>query len=399
MPILRAPDQAAATQIALEEALFATTSTNVNYTFLATDLMTNQVLGELPVSQVQLDAQLNTAGNMSCAANLSDPKIDSQDLLSRTIPGRTAFWAYRENQIVWGGIIWTRVYTSQGRSLNLTGQTFESYAARRFPRSWLGAASTAYNQGQMSIINDLWHQLQAVSFGNIGVLPFESFPASDTVRQITVNGFDLSKNVDGYIQDITGFSDGPDYTITCTEDGNGLPLKQLLLGAPLGRSLGAATLSFDFPGAALDYVYAENAANGATQWWAQGDGSGTATVTGVATDLAALSGGFPLIESSDQFNGTTLQSVINQHAADSLAISPVPKVTHSVDLVGILPPQFGEYSLGDYIVVNVVDSRFPSGQQFPVRVIGWTINPPDAGNGVETISLVFYEPDVPAGAG
>src|ERR1700760_3198895 len=139
------------------------------YTYLATDLVTDTVIGELPVNNVSLDCQLNSAGHMSSGLKLDDPRIDNNELLARTTPGKTAFWAYRENTIVWGGIVLTREYQSDGKSLSLTGQTFECYPFRRFPRSILGTSTMNYSLGQGSTIDALWQLMQSAPQTSINV--------------------------------------------------------------------------------------------------------------------------------------------------------------------------------------------------------------------------------------
>lgn len=361
------------------------------YTYLATDLVTNTVLGELPVNNVALDSQLNSSGNMNAGAHFDDPRIDNEDLVARTVPGKTAFWAYRENQIVWGGIIWSRQYQSSGKSLTLTGQTFESYAARRFPRSWLGVAVQAYNQGQSSIIDAVWSAMQGVPNGNIGVLPYGIYDPTDPIIGLTINGWDLGTSADAVIQSILTLATGPDYTVTWREDGSGLPVKQLIVAPRIGNPISSTDLVVDYPGGIANYQYNENSSSGNNQWWATGDGSDVTQTVGVATDPNSLASGWPLLEGTNNYSGVTVQSTINAHAASDLAALPVPLVTHVGSLAGGGQPEFGTYGQGDYLIFNVTDPRFAIPTQFQLRVIGWTIQPPDEGQGTEQIALVFDE--------
>lgn len=360
------------------------------YNYLVTDLVTGTVLGELPVNNVDLDCQLNSAGNMSAGCRLSDKRIDSDELIARTTPGRTAFWTYRENQIVWGGILLTREYQSNGKSLSLTGQTFECYAARRFPRSVLGTTTLFMSAGQQEMINLLWQQLQSVTHGNIGVM-LAPFPMVDPTTTLNVNGYDLSTSYNDLITSITQLTGGPDWTIAWTEDGNGLPQKQLVLGAPIGNPVGFADLEVDYPGPIKDYVYTENSSSGNNMWWATGDGTGATQTTGQAIDTNNLNSGYPIWEGVNNYSGVTAQSTINAHAATDLATFPVPLVTHAIELAGESFPEFGSYGMGDYVVANVTDPRFKSSATFDVRAIGWSIQPPDEDSGTETISIVFDE--------
>lgn len=365
------------------------------YTYLTTDLRTNQVLGELFLGGVSLDCQLNTAGNMTAGLTLGDYRMDDSEVLHRTQPGRTAFWVYRESVIVWGGIIWTREYQSNGKALTLTGQTFESYAAKRFPRSDLQETTHKYEgSGQCQIIDNLWHRMQSVPGGDIGVQPMGSLPKDDKTRFLTVHGWDLSVSYDDIIQSLINRAvDAPDFTIRWKEDGNGLPLKVIQSGINIGDSVQATDLVVDYPGQVVDYTYTENAASGASRWWAVGSGNGAKTIVGSQTSDTQIDAGYPLIEMVNDYNSDTTQDAVADHSETDLANHPLPEITHQIDLNGSGFPAFGSYKLGDYCIVNIVDNRFPDGRIFKKRAIGWTISPPDSGQGTEQITPVFDEPD------
>lgn len=367
-----------------------------HYTYLATDLKTNRVLGELFLGNVSLDCQLNNAGNMTAGLSLNDYRMDDHDVLVRTQPGRTAFWVYRENVIVWGGIIWSREYQSNGKSISITGQTFESYAAKRYPRGVLQKTVKKYNGvEQTKIIDDLWHQMQSIASGSIGVQLMGDYPPANNgkTRFLTVNGWDLSVSYDDIIQSLINRSvDAPDYTIRWKEDGNGLPLKVIQSGINLGDNVTATDLVVDYPGQVSDYTYTESSASGANRWWAIGSGTGAKTIVGSQTDEAQLDAGYPLIEMVNSYTSDTVQEAVADHSEADLKNFPNPLVTHQTDLNGTGFPAFGTYKMGDFAIINVVDNRFPDGRIFKKRAIGWTISPPDTQSGTETISPVFDEP-------
>lgn len=358
------------------------------YTYLATDLITDTVIGELPVSNVSLDCQLNTAGNMSSGFKLDDPRIDNNELMARTVPGKTCFWAYRDNTIVWGGIILSREFQSDGKSVSLTGQTFECYANRRFPRGVLGTASQSLSSGQAAMINTLWLQLQSIPGGNINVQQAR-IPGSDPATTLTVNGYDLSTSYGDLIKSVTQLSDGPDWRVGWFQNSDGTPYKQLIVGTPIGRTIDFTDLVVDYPGSIANYVYTENASSGNNTWYATGDGDPTTQVVGVAVDGNNLASNYPIWEGVNSYSGVTDQGTIDAHAASDLFSLSLPLVTHAVSLTGIALPPFGSYQMGDYIVCNILDSRFPQGTTFSDRVIGWSIQPPDEGQGTEQIALVF----------
>ena len=142
---------------------------------------------------------------------------------------------------------------------------------------------------------------------------------------------------------------------------------------------------------AMDYLYNENASSGNNVWWATGDGDAASQTQGQAVDQNSLNSGYPVFEGVNNYSGVTDQPTINAHAASDLANFPIPLITHNVDLKGDVFPEFGSYGMGDYVVVNVTDPRFSAGFTFNVRAIGWTIQPPDEGQGTEKITLALDE--------
>jgi hypothetical protein len=240
------------------------------------------------------------------------------------------------------------------------------------------------------MIDALWDQLQSTTGGNIGVVG-ANLPMVDPATTLTINGYDLSASYGDLIASVVGLNGGPDYTIAWQEDGRGLPLKQLVAATPIGNALGATDLTVDYPGAIKNYTYTENSSSGNNRWWATGDGTGAATTTGVATNNVSLTSGYPLWEGVNNYSGVTQQGTINGHAASDLVTFPQPLVTHAVELAGESFPMFGSYGMGDFLVCYVTDPRFQEGFTFNVRAIGWSIQPPDEGQGTETINVVFSE--------
>jgi hypothetical protein len=368
------------------------------YNYLVTDLTTGSVLGELPYNNVSLSCQLNTPGNMSGGINLDDTRLTNDQILALTTPGRTATWTYRENAIVWGGINLTREYQSEGKSLSVTGQTFEVYAQRRYPRGVIGTTVLNWKYNMCQTIDNLWRQMQSISYGNIGVAPMNIYPANDIATTLAINGWDLSTSYDDLIQSIIALNSGPDYTITWEEDGNGNPLAQLSCGLPLGNPVGMTDLVVDFPGPVMDYIYNESGSNGNNRWWSVGDGDAAAAVAGEITDYTSLQSGYPLWEGVNNYQGVTDNATIENHAINDLKTFPMPLVTHNIDLKGDVFPEFGSYGMGDYVVCNIQDPRFIAGTQFNVRAVGWSIQPPDESNGTEEITLVLDEPSGDTGS-
>jgi hypothetical protein len=362
------------------------------YTYLAQDTLTQEILGELPLHGVTFDRQLNKAGNFQGSANWDNELIANEDLFAYTEPGRTNVYAYRDDQIVWGGIIWTRTEQSQGKSIQLTAQTFESYPYRRIHRP---VKTKKYIGNQCKIIRDLWAGLQVwVSNSNIGVAtPSDTeLPSIDVTRTITVNPWDLRSYGD-IIDEITKFDDGCDYFIDVFES-SGIPYKRLVLDYPtVGARQGASNLFCDYPGNILNYFRTDNASEGNTKWFASGDGDEAAKIIGSATDNGRLASGYLRLEAAVSYSGVTKQATIDAHAAADLRAAPVPRVKWQFEIKADEEPHLGSFGLGDDTIVTLEGPRYPEGgSEFVFRCVGWGVTP-SSSESTEEMTLLLEGQD------
>jgi|694.fasta_scaffold46829_2 hypothetical protein len=105
--------------------------TGARYRYFTTDLLTNTLLAEIPFQGVGWSRAIRRAGEFS--GNI--PVIDENthlDLYNSTMPGRTALYVMRNDACVWGGIIWSREYDPENRTLSVSGAEFISYFYHRF---------------------------------------------------------------------------------------------------------------------------------------------------------------------------------------------------------------------------------------------------------------------------
>jgi hypothetical protein len=349
----------------------------------------------LPLHGVSFDRQLNKAGNFQGSANWDNELVDNTDLFAMTEPNRTSIFAYRDNQIVWGGIIWTRTEQSQGKAISITAQTFESYAYRRVH---VPGKTKKYNDKQCAIINTLWTGLQAwASHSSVGVIPVpeEQLPVIDITREVTVNPWDL-RSYGEIIDSITEFDNGCDYYIDYYET-MGIPTKQLVLNYPMvGARKGISNLICDYPGNILNYYRTDNASEGNTKWWATGDGDEAAKVIGQAIDTAKMNAGYLRTEGVTSHSGVTQQATINAHATANLRAAPTPKVKWQFDIKADEEPHLGSFGLGDDATVTIEGPRYPEGgAEFVFRVVGWSVTP-SSSEAVEEMSLVLEGDDTEA---
>lgn len=100
------------------------------YRYFVADFLTNAVLAELPFKSVSYERALSSAGSFSGNIPVIDD-IVAYDLYENTIPGKTALYVVRNNECVWGGIIWSRSYSLASREMSVNASEFTSYFYHR----------------------------------------------------------------------------------------------------------------------------------------------------------------------------------------------------------------------------------------------------------------------------
>ena len=101
------------------------------YRYLFADLLTNEIIAELPLTGVSFTQQLNQAGTLQGHLLLSGMATAEFKVNASTIPARTGIYVDRNGTLIWGGVIWGRTYNSADQTLNLVAREFESYFERR----------------------------------------------------------------------------------------------------------------------------------------------------------------------------------------------------------------------------------------------------------------------------
>ena len=102
----------------------------VEYRYFVCDLMTNDVLAEIPFKSVSYSKTLNDAGSFSGDVPMNADTYNLS-LYENTMPGRTALYVVRNGVCVWGGIIWGRTYSLIDKIVSVGAAEFTSYFSRR----------------------------------------------------------------------------------------------------------------------------------------------------------------------------------------------------------------------------------------------------------------------------
>ena len=356
-----------------------------SYRYLFADLLTNEILAELPITGVNFTQQLNTSGTFTGRLLLSGVNAEDLNISAGTIPGRTAIYVDRNGVLVWGGVLWNRQYNSDSQTLTFQAREFESY----FERRKITTTQVFNNQDQLTIANALMNGAQAAPSGNIGVI---TTPATSGILvSRTYYGYEL-KNVYQGIQDLSKQLDGFDFNIQVAYDGGGNPTKTLVLSYPKsGTTYSPTSLSapvFQFPsGNMIEYEYPEDASIAANTIYALGAGSNEGKLIATATDPALLAAGFPLLEQEANYSDITDATMLGNLATGQIKATAYPPTTLRVVAPPSQNPEFGTYVIGDECRIIITDNRFPETLDAIYRLVALSVTPGE--DGPERITLTL----------
>lgn len=100
------------------------------YRYFTVDLMSNETLMEIPFGSVTWERALRAGGEFSGEIPVIEA-TKSLNLYETTMPGQTALYVIRDNECVWGGIIWARDYNVKSQVLSVSASEFTSYFYHR----------------------------------------------------------------------------------------------------------------------------------------------------------------------------------------------------------------------------------------------------------------------------
>ena len=136
---------------------------NINYRYFLTDLLSNQIISEVPFKGVSFERANRRAGSFSGTIPFLD-STEGLNLYEATMPGRSGLYITRNNVCVWGGIIWSRSYDIESKELDVDGGEFLSYFYHRniwqtlqYGSEFIGVASYSVVDGVATVTTELPH--------------------------------------------------------------------------------------------------------------------------------------------------------------------------------------------------------------------------------------------------
>jgi hypothetical protein len=296
------------------------------YRYLFADLLTNEIIAELPLTGVSFTQQLNQSGTLNGHVLLSALNSAEFNVNASTIPGRSAIYVDRNGDLIWGGIIWNRTYNSAEQVLSLTAREFESY----FERRRISTTDTFTNTDQLVIARTLIDDAQLVPSGDIGVITGSE--TSGVLIDRVYYDYEL-KNVYQAIQDLSRADDGFDFLIDVSYDPiTDEPIKTLVLGYPRTGVIydlnDPEALVFIFPaGNIVEYEYPEDASIAANTIFALGAGSNEGKLISIAQDTTKITEGWAVLEDVANYSDVTDPVLLDELSLGQVLAVSFPPTT------------------------------------------------------------------------
>ena len=159
----------------------------VEYRYFLTDLLSNNIISEVPFREVSFSRANRRAGEFSGTIAFVEA-TKGLDLYEATMPGRTGIYIMRNGVCVWGGMIWGRTYSVSEQTLEVTGAEFMSYFYHRniwqtiqYGSNFIGVSSYQTSGGTGTITTEFPHGFRIGDRVRVGYVN----PTVDGVQQIT----------------------------------------------------------------------------------------------------------------------------------------------------------------------------------------------------------------------
>lgn len=354
---------------------------NVRYIF--GDLRSGLVTNEISLQGVTINSKLNAVGNMGATMVLDQSGQSNEDLINATIPGKSFVVVERDDVPIWDGIVWTRTYQAQSKTVQLSMRTREGYL-----ENVLVDSDIAYTgMEQRNIMVNLFNLLQSDPNRNLGItVPPATYPDA-VLRTMSV----LATEYKTFFSVISSIADGDvgfDWTIETQRVGDSY-LRSLRIGYPYLGATEAGALTFDYPGSITNYYETEGMSDAGTRVYLLGAGEGSGMVTAIGDNTEMYTNGWLRYDETYSRKDITeieqAQDLVNQQ---KLLRKP-PMATLKVFVKADLEPVFGSYGLGDTATISIRDARHPApGITFVSRIIAFDYRPPSDDN-IESAELIF----------
>lgn len=355
--------------------------TNIRYVFGI--LKTGEIIEEFSLQGVSMKDKLNDWGDFQGTYALDQSGKMNVDLVGSTIPGQCFVCCEKDGVPVWFGIIWSRTYQSQAKTIQLRARTLSAYPDKR--RIKENFTYTSEDQGEIFL--DLWNSMQGTPEGDIGIIVPGSFTTGVTMA-LDIRAADLKTYFD-VMSSIADGDSGFDWRISTVKNAGGSYDHTLLTGSPLLGSSDHTLITFEYTGNITNYYETESVTEGGTNIILSGTGTGEDAITSeyVHTDLLA-SGIWPIYDVVVPRKDVSEQLVLDALAMRQGALRRPPMAKIKIFVRGEADPVFGSYSLGDACRLYFTDPKHEEGAQYNTRIVAWNYWP-SSGDNIDEVELIF----------
>lgn len=345
------------------------------YTYTTANILTGQVIEEIPFDNVRWSKVLNGPGGFSGSIDSRHPKAVRENLY----PGKRFLYVLRNGVPVWAGIIWVARFDNG--NIQVAAQGIWSYFRHRRIR-----IDKLYEQeDQLYIARDLLDYAQSATLnpgGDIGVVVGSETAGID--RDRNYYGFER-KPIGEAIEQLAAVENGFDFSIETTESG------------------GAYTHTFvpEFPyrgrrtswtwevGVHCDlHSWEIDADRMANRMDALGAGDGESMLIATATNATLLSE-FPLLDDTTSYRDVIYEDTLQEHADAWLIRRQLPLGMPSITLRSTPETKIGSFIEGDEVQVTKIDGWSELDGWY--RIIGYEVQVSEEGD--EAVKVDFLGPE------
>ena len=388
--------------------MVATDGTSAEYRYFTTDLLSNRVLAEIPFRSVSFERSIKAAGSFSGTVPVI-VETAHMDLYNSTMPGKTGLYIVRDQECIWGGIIWSRSYDVLDRSLSVNASEFTSYLHHRnIWKTWTHdfGANVVVSSGTATVT------LQNMEYA----FPVESsvklsFPTTSMYEYTGYYTVSTANGTDQFTIASSGVPDGTYIDVTVYVRVDTYDYIRQLVDEVLSDFSGTTFPNTDIePAQRLDLAVTNKALTGNVATFTTASAHGlipTQTVNVFNVD-STFDGVHDVVSTP---TSTTFTANITATNVSSTAISAVTKTVTSksiTNFVGTITTSAAHgFSIGDTVVISGADgsSKAISNKQLTSNIATLTTSAAHGANIGDTITVsgvdstfngVYYVDNVPS---
>lgn len=360
------------------------------YSYLFADLVTGDVLDELPLVGVSFEMALGEPGTFRGTLPVADPLVPARQPHRLTEPARTAVYVERAGTLVWGGIVWTSRYEPAERTLEIRAADFLSYFAHRTVQSVPPGDPVEFEAPPIRIARSLLELAATHPGGDLGLRIVETVDGDLGPSRRVGYGPDDLKPVDEALADLAENEGGFELASDVAYGPGGRPERRIMLGRPRLGQPGSAHV-WEFGANMTDLTWPRDGSTMATRVFVKGAQGDDGTLLAGEEDPQAYPDGWPLLEAVVSHSDVQDEDLLAGLARAELSARRRPVVLPELVVRADLDPVLGRYSVGDDARI-VIDDPFLgdpggfSGFDGMVRIVGIDVTPGDDA-GAEEVKL------------